>query len=101
MFTRIRAAMLGEAESATDSEKKFPRFIDRLVDWHELDAQNALEERETKIKILDKKLRLAADENHPDSVLASLVNQLTDAINNWHQVAHPIQINKKNQRVTS
>ena len=95
MITSIRAAMLGVVESATDDEKQFPRLIDRLVNWYEIDAQKSFEEHETKIEELDKKLRLAADENHQDSVLASLVNQLTDAINNWHAVAHPIQINKK------
>ena len=97
MIASIRASMLGVVESATDDEKQFPRLIDRLVDWHELDAQISFKEYETKIDQLDKKLRLAADKKHHDSVLASLVNQLTDAINNWHAVAHPIQINKKNK----
>ena len=91
-----RAAAITEViESATDDEKQFPRLIDRLVVWYEIDAQKSFEEHETKIEELDKKLRLAADENHQNSVLASLVNQLTDAINDWHAVAHPIQINKK------
>ena len=57
--------------------------------------KKSLEKHETKIGELDEKLRLAADENRPDSVLASLVSQLTDAINNWLAVAQPIQINKK------
>ena len=95
VITSIQVAMSGVVESTTDDEKQFPRLIDCLVDWYEVDAQNALEEHETRIKKLDKKLRLAADENHPDSVLASLVNQLTDAITNWHAVVHPIQVNKK------
>ena len=88
-------AMTRVVEPATDDEKPLPRLIDRLVDWYELDAQKSLEEHETKIRELDEKLRLAADKKHQDSVLASLVNQLTDAITNWHAVAHPIQINKK------
>ena len=82
-------------EPATDDEKPTPRLIDRLVDWYEVDANAYLEEHETKIRELDEKLRLAADEKHPDSALAALINQLTDAINNWHAVAHPIQISKK------
>ncbi len=82
-------------EPATNDEKPLPRLIDRLVDWYELDAQKLLEVHETKIGELDEKLRLAADENQPDLVLFALVNQLTDAINNWHAVAQPIQINKK------
>ena len=94
-INRVRSAMLGVVESATDDEKQFPRLIDRLVNWHELDAQKSLEELETRIRKLDEKLRLAADRNHQDLVLASLVNQLTDAITNWHAVVHPIQINKK------
>ena len=82
-------------EPATDDEKPLPRLIDRLVDWYELDAQKSLEEHETKIRELDEKLRLAADENHQDTVLIPLVSELTDAINNWHTIAQPIQINKK------
>ena len=88
-------AMTLLVESATDDEKPLPRLIDRLVDWYELDAQKSFAEHETKIEELDKKLRLTADENHQDSALASLVDQLTDAVNNWHAVAQPIQINKK------
>ena len=95
MITSIRASMFGVVEAATDDEKQFPRLIDRLIDWYELDAKKSLEKHETKIGELDEKLRLAADENRPDSVLASLVSQLTDAINNWLAVAQPIQINKK------
>ena len=88
-------AMAQLVEPATDNEKPLLHLIDRLVGWYELDAQKSLEKHEAKIGELDEKLRLAADENHPDSVLATLVNQLTDAINNWHAVAQPIQINKK------
>ena len=88
-------ALTRVVEPATDDEKPSPRLIDRLIDWYELDAQKSLAKHETKIGELDEKLRLAADENRPDSVLASLVSQLTDAINNWLAVAQPIQINKK------
>ena len=88
-------ALTRVVEPATDDEKPSPRLIDRLIDWYELDAKKSLEKHETKIGELDEKLRLAADENRPDSVLASLVSQLTDAINNWLAVAQPIQINKK------
>ncbi len=88
-------AMTSLVEPATDNGKPLPRLIDRLVDWYEVDVNASLEEHGAKIGELDEKLRLAADENRPDSVLASLVIQLTDAIHNWHAVAQPIQINKK------
>lgn len=82
-------------EPATNDEKQVPRLIDRLVDWYELDAQKSIAEHETKIEELDEKLRLAADQKHQDSALASLVDRLTDAVNNWHAVAQPIQVNRK------
>ncbi|MDE0042625.1 MAG: hypothetical protein OXT74_11365 [Candidatus Poribacteria bacterium] len=90
------AAILGVAESVTDDENQLPQLIDHLVGWYELDAQQSLMRHERMIKELNRQLlQLAADENHRDSVLDSLVNQLTDAITNWHAVAHPIQISKK------
>ena len=90
-------AMTRIVELATADEKPLPRLIDRLVDWYEEDADASLEEHEGKIGELDEKLRLAADEDRPDSVLVSLVNQLIQEVKNWDAIAQPIQLSKTSQ----
>ena len=90
-------AMTEVVESATDDEKHLPRLIDLLVDWYEVDARESLEEHERKIEKLDEKLRLAADEEHPDSVLAPVVDQLIQTVNNWYDIAQPIQVSKNSR----
>lgn len=84
-------------ESVTDDEKHLPRLIDRLVDWYEVDVRESLEEHERKIEKLDEKLRQAADEEHPDSVLAPVVDQLIQTVNNWYAIAQPIQVSKNSR----
>ncbi len=91
------AAMTTVVESATDNERQAPLLINRLVDWYELEAQKSLEEHEAKIGELDEKLRLAADENHPDSVLSSLVKQVTQSVKDWKRVAKPIQVSRESR----
>lgn len=90
-------AMTEVVESVTDDEKHLPRLIDRLVDWYEVDARESLEEHERKIEKLDEKLRQAADEEHPDSVLAPVVDQLIQTVNNWYAIAQPIQVSKNSR----
>jgi len=84
-------------EAVTDDEKHLPRLIDRLVDWYELDAQESLEEHERKIEELDEKLRSEADDEGPDSALATIVDQLIQKVKIWDVIAQPIQVSKKSQ----
>lgn len=91
------AAMTTVVESATDNERQAPLLINRLVDWYELEAQKSLEEHEAKIGELEGQLRLAADENHPDSVLSSLVKQVTQAVKDWERVAKPVQVSRESR----
>ena len=93
--TERAGAMTRIVELATADEKPSPRLINRLVDWYEVDADASLEEHEGKIGELDEKLRLAADEDRPDSVLVSLVNQLIQAVKAWDAISQPIQVSRK------
>ncbi len=94
-------AMTEIVESTTADEKQFPRLIDRLVDWYKLDVQESLEENEKKIEDLDRKLRLAVDEERPDSALAPVVDQLVQTVNNWNAIAQPIQVSKNRRGLSN
>ena len=91
------AAMTTVVESATDNERQTPLLINRLVDeWYDGSVHASLEAHKVKIVELDERLR-AADENCPDSVLSSLVKQLTQAVNDWERVAKPIQVSRESR----
>lgn len=91
------AAMTTVVESATDNERQTPLLINRLVDeWYDGSVHASLEAHKVKIVELDERLR-AADENCPDSVLSSLVKQLTQAANDWERVAKPIQVSRESR----
>ena len=62
-----------------------------------VNAQEFLEKEEGNIKVLDEKIRAAADAKSPDTALTPMVNQLIQAVKNWDTFAQPIQINKKIQ----
>ena len=97
LSTNERAgAMTLLVEPTTHDEKPLPRLIDRLVARYELDSQKLLEEHETKIGRLDEALRLTVDEEpFLDLVFFPLVNQLIQAVKDWHAIAEPIQISRK------
>ena len=72
-------------------------MINRLIDWYEVDAQKSLDEHKTKIAELNDKLRLAANEERPDSSLAPVVTQLIQSVKDWDVFAQPIQVSRKSQ----
>ena len=82
---------------ATRRAGQLPRLINRLVDSYEVDAHESLAEHEAKIAELDEELRLETDEERPDSALAPLVDQLSQAVKNWDTLAQPIQVSRKIQ----
>jgi len=85
-------------ESATDNgEEHGPVIIDDLVDSYEVEAQGFLEKEEANINALVERLRAAVDAERPDSVLSPMVNQLTQVVKNWDNVAQPIQISTKSR----
>lgn len=91
------AAMTSAVALATRHAGQVPRLINRLVDWYEVDAQESLEEHKTKIVELNEKLRLAANEERPDSALAPVVTQLIQSVKDWDVIAQPIQVSRKSQ----
>lgn len=85
-------------ESATeDGEEHGPILIADLVDSYEVEAQGFLEKEEGNIKALVERLMAAIDAERPDSVLATMVNQLIQVVKNWDTVAQPIQVSAKSR----
>ncbi len=91
-------AVTGAVESATENgEEHGPILIADLVDSYEVEAQGFLEKEEANITALVERLRAAVDAERPDAVLAPMVNQLTQVVKNWDNVAQPIQISTKSR----
>ena len=80
-----------------NKEKSRLTLIEDMVDWYELVVQRALEKEERNIRVLDEKVRMAVDAKSSDIVLAAMVSQLIQPIENWGSFAQPIQLIKKSQ----
>ena len=94
---RVKAVMT-VIESATDSDvNHWPILVEDTVDVYEKGAEAFLETEEKNIEIQDKKIRIAADEETSDVVLALMVNELLQTVKNWDVISQPIQLNKNRQ----
>ena len=97
---RVRAVtiILLEVESASESgESRWPILIEAAVDSYEIGAQAFLETVEKNIETQDRKIRIAADEETSDTVLAPMVDELLQIVKDWDVIAQPIQLNSNRQ----
>ena len=94
---RARAVTVAVERTTNNGENLGPILINDLVNSYELDTQGLLEKEEGNISELSEQIRTAADGESPDSVLAPMVNQLSQAVKNWDIFAQPIQINRRIQ----
>ena len=94
---RVKTAMI-VIESATDSDANhWSILVKGTVDAYEEGAKVILETEEKNIEIQEKKIRIAADEETSDAVLALMVNELLQTLKNWDIIAQPIQLNRNRQ----
>ena len=94
---RVRAVMM-VVESATDSATNhWQTLIEDTVDAYEEVAETFLETEEKNIETQNKKLRIAADEETSDAILAPMVDELLQTVKDWDVIAQPIQLNKNRQ----
>ena len=94
---RVKAVMM-VIESATDSDTSpWPTLVEDTVDAYEEGAATFLETVERNIEIQNKKIRIAADAETPDTDFISIVDELLKTIKNWDVIAQPIQLNKNRQ----
>ena len=66
-------------------------LINDLIDIYEVEAQSFLETESQNIKNMAEKIKVSADENQSNSLLAPLVRQLGNFVKNWNYVALPIR----------
>jgi len=85
-------------ELATDGgEKHGPILVADLVESYEVEAQEFLDKEEENIRALAERLREAVDAERHDSVIAPMVDQLSQVVRNWDTVAQPIQVSAQSR----
>ena len=94
---RVKALMMA-LESATNSvPAPWPILIEDTLDSYEVGAQVFLETVENNIETLNKKLRIAAEEEQANTDFAPMVDELLQTVEDWNVIAHPIQLKKNRQ----
>ena len=97
---RVRSVttVLSIVKTATDSGKNsWPILIEATVDSYEIEAQTSLGTVEKNIETQDKKIRIAAEMEEPDTIFASMVDEFIETVRDWGIIAAPIQLNKNRQ----
>ena len=85
-------------EFETDSDTNhWPILVEDTVDAYEVGAETFLETEGKNIETQDQAIRVAADEETSDAVLASMVNELLQTVKDWDIIAQPIQLNRNRQ----
>jgi len=93
----VRAVTVVVDSATNNGTKHAPILIDVLVDAYADEAKVFLDKEAGNIKVLVDKLRVAADDEQPDSTLAPMVNKLIQVVKNWDTVAQPIQLSTKSR----
>ena len=85
-------------ESETDSDANhWPILVEDTVDAYGDSAAASLKTEEKNIEALDKKIRIAADEETSDPLFHSIVDELLQTIEDWYMMVQPIQLSKNRQ----
>ena len=97
--TKERAkAVMTVIESATDSgTNHWPILVEDIVDIYEKGAEVFFQTEEKNIETQEKKIRIAADEETSDAVLAPMVDEFLQTLKDWDVIAQPIQLSKNRQ----
>jgi len=93
----VKAVTVAVESATDDGEKHGPILIDDLVDAYEVEAQGFLDKEEANINSLVEQLWSLVDDEHPDSAIAPMVNQIIQVVRNWDTVAQPIQVSTKSR----
>ncbi|MDE0400745.1 MAG: Hsp70 family protein, partial [Candidatus Poribacteria bacterium] len=85
-------------EFETDSDtNRWPILVEDTVDAYGDSAAAFLETEEKNIEALEKKIRIAADEETSDPFFHSIVDELLQTIEDWYMMVQPIQLSKNRQ----
>ena len=75
----------------------WPILIEDTLDSYEVGARDFLEIVEKNIETQNKKLRIAAEAEKPDTIFTPIVDEFIQTVEDWGVIAYPIQLNKKRQ----
>ena len=75
----------------------WPILIEDTLDSYEVGARAFLEIVEKNIETQNKKLRIAAEAEKPDTIFTPMVDEFIQTVEDWGIIAYPIQLNKKRQ----
>ena len=90
------AAIIYVVVSATDGGKELaPILIHDIVDAYELESQDALEKGESEIKEKIEQVKTFAASGGSDKILSKMIGELLGLVQEWDDIAQPIQISKK------
>ena len=90
--------IMAVVESATDSDtNRWPILVEDSVGAYGDSAAAFLEIEEKNFEALDKKIRIAADEETSDPIFHSIVDELLQTIEDWYVMVQPIQLSKNRQ----
>ena len=88
-------------ESATDEGKEHgPILIHDLVESYELETQVDLEKGEADIKAFVDKIKTHSDNGGGEEMLSKMIDDLMVTVQQWDDVAQPIQVSKKSLGLT-
>ncbi len=93
----VKTVTMAVDSATNEGEEHGPILIADLADTYEVEAQDFLDKEEANIETLVAKLRTAVDSERSDSILAPMVNQLIQIVQNWDTVAQPIQVSSKSR----
>ena len=90
---RVQAVTQMVREATANGTQHGPALIEDVVDsYYALKMQALLEDKAANIKMLVDQIGKAADYDPSDRVIESKIHLLTKALQNWNEMAQPIQI---------
>ena len=95
---RLITIVLSVVASTTDNGgNHWSLLIEDTLDSYEVAAQDPLETIEKNIETQYEKIRIAADAEKSDTLLAPMVDELTHIVKDWSIIAEPIVLKKNRQ----
>ena len=95
---RVKTVM-NVIESPTDGKTShwWPVLVEGTVDAYEEGVSAFLETAERNIETQNQKIRIAADEETPDTNFIPMIDALLQTVKDWDAIAQPIQLNRNRQ----
>ncbi len=80
-----------------DGETECPVLVADLVNAHEVETQQTLQDREERIESLAERVQQAVADGRPDPEIRSLLDTLVKEVKDWDTLAQPVQLGARSQ----